>query len=124
MREWLVYLTELAVLGINFIALAVIAYATLEALVRGVRLVRQADDHLRVDLWLRYGRWLVGGLTFQLAADIVETAITDNWESIGRLAAIAAIRTFVNYSLERDIEGLRERRERRARAASTGAVHG
>jgi uncharacterized membrane protein len=40
-------------------------------------------------------RWLVAGLTFQLAADVLETAITTSWDEVARLAVIAAIRTFL-----------------------------
>jgi uncharacterized membrane protein len=58
---------------------------------------------------LRYARWLVAGLTFQLAADIIETSISTGWESVGRLAAIAVIRTCLNYFLERDLTEVRER---------------
>ncbi len=53
--------------------------------------------------YIQYARWLVGGLTFQLAADIVESAFSPSWDEIGRLAAIAVIRTFVNYFLESDL---------------------
>ena len=42
-----------------------------------------ADGHVKRDAWLRLGRWLVAGLTFQLAADILETAITTNWDEVG-----------------------------------------
>ncbi len=46
----------------------------------------------------------MAGLTFQLAADIIETSISTNWQTIGRVGAIAVIRTFLNYFLERDVE--------------------
>ena len=46
------------------------------------------------------------GLEFELAADIVRSAISPNWKDIGMLGAIAAIRTFLNYFLERDIDKL------------------
>jgi uncharacterized membrane protein len=59
-------------------------------------------------VWLRYSRWLVAGLTFQLAADIIESSITVGWEAIVRLGAIAVIRTFLNYFLSRDIAEVRE----------------
>jgi uncharacterized membrane protein len=49
------------------------------------------------------------GLTFQLAADILETAITTSWDEVARLGAIAAIRTFLNFFLERDLGAIRER---------------
>ena len=63
---------------------------------------------------MRYARWLVAGLTFQLAADIIETSITTDWDAVGRLAAVAVIRTFLNYFLENDVGEMRER-EREAR---------
>ena len=58
------------------------------------------------------------GLTFQLAADIIETSITTGWEAVGRIAAIAVIRTFLNYFLERDLaESPRAPARERRRAA-------
>ena len=68
-------------------------------------------------VWLSFGRWLVLALTFQLAADIAETTLAPTWEDIGKLGAIAVIRTFLNFFLDRDMEGLRER-EKSAREAS------
>jgi uncharacterized membrane protein len=58
----------------------------------------------RKEIWVRFGVWLLLGLEFELAADIVRSAIAPNWNDIGQLAAIAAIRTFLNYFLEKDIE--------------------
>ena len=54
-------------------------------------------------LWLDYARCLVAALTFQLGADIVETSLAPSWQDIGRLAAIAVVRTFLNYFLDRDM---------------------
>ena len=45
----------------------------------------------------------------------VEATIAPSWDDIGKLAAIAALRTMLNFFLDRDMEGLRERIERRAR---------
>ena len=50
------------------------------------------------------------GLNLQLAADVLETAITTSWDEVARLAAIAAIRTFLNYFLERDLGEIRTSR--------------
>ena len=122
MREWLAWLTEPAIVLLDGIALLLIVFGSLQALVTGAPVLRHPDGHLRRDVWLRYARWLVAGLTFQLAADIVETAITDDWAAIGRLAAIAVIRTFLNYFLERDLEDVRERQHASAREAE-GALH-
>ena len=51
----------------------------------------------------------MAALTFQLAADIIETSITTEWEAVGRIAVIAVIRTFLNYFLDRDIDEARKR---------------
>jgi len=52
---------------------------------------------------LSLARFLVLGLEFQLAADVLRTAISPSFEEIGKLAAIATIRTLLNYSLTREI---------------------
>jgi uncharacterized membrane protein len=54
-------------------------------------------------IWSRFARWLVLALEFTLAADIVRTAISPTWSDIGQLGAIALIRTFLSYFLERDL---------------------
>lgn len=58
-------------------------------------------------VFLQLGRFLLLGLEFTLAADVVRTAIAPSWDDIGKLGAIALIRTFLNYFLERDIEHAR-----------------
>jgi uncharacterized membrane protein len=55
-------------------------------------------------VWLQFCRWLVAGMTFQIAADAVHTTIAPTWSEIGRLAAIAGVRTFLSFFLERDME--------------------
>jgi uncharacterized membrane protein len=52
---------------------------------------------------LSLARFLVLGLEFQLAADVLRTAISPSFQEIGKLAAIAAIRTALNYFLNREI---------------------
>ena len=110
MRDALISVTEITGVLIDWIALIVIAGGTVEVVVRVARMLSGPEsDHERRGVWLRYGRWLVAGLTFQLAADIIETSVSADWVSIGRIAAIGAIRTFLNVFLERDLADVRER---------------
>jgi len=110
----LVMITEPVVSVIELLALILIVLATLKLFVHGLRLLVRgdADGEQRRSTWLEYGRWLVAGLSVQLAADILESAIYTSWDSIGQLAAIAVIRTFLNYFLEKDITEIRERQQR------------
>ena len=114
MKQWLIFTTENAIVIIDALALVIIVVGTVEAFFGGLRaMLSSPSGHERRDIWLRYARWLVAGLTFQLAADIIETSITTSWEAIGRIAAVALIRTFLNYFLDRDLEEIR-RRQREA----------
>lgn len=53
---------------------------------------------------LRFGMWLALALEFQLGADILGTTVAPTLESLGKLALIAVIRTFLNYFLGKELE--------------------
>jgi uncharacterized membrane protein len=55
---------------------------------------------------VRLSQALVLALEFQLAADILATSIAPDWAALGKLAIIAAIRTALNFFLEREIKEL------------------
>jgi uncharacterized membrane protein len=89
----------------------IVAFGALQALVEiFVALVLgPRPPHWGRKIWVAFGGWLLGALQFALAADIVRSAISPTWEQIGQLAAIAAIRTFLSYFLERDLKEMEER---------------
>ncbi len=68
---------------------------------------------------LTFARFLVIALEFQLAADIIATAVAPDFEQIGKLGAIAVIRTFLNYFLMREIS--EEEARVKAVAVATGS---
>jgi len=110
LRELLAVVTEPVVVIINVMALLMISYGTLDAFLNGLRAMfhpSSTGGGLR-NGYQRFARWLIAGLTFQLAADILGTAVTPSWDEIGRLAAIAVIRTFLNFFLERDLKEMAE----------------
>jgi uncharacterized membrane protein len=107
MEEWLHSVTKDIVVVIDAMALIIIVVGTVEAFFTGLWAAFPAPAHSRFRaILVRYGRWLVAGLTFQLAADIIETSIAPTWQEVGQLGAIAVIRTFLNYFLERDLAEL------------------
>jgi uncharacterized membrane protein len=61
-------------------------------------------------IWMHFATWLLLGLEFELAADVIRTAIAPTWSDIGQLASIAAIRTFLSYFLDKDIENVADSR--------------
>ncbi len=69
-----------------------------------IRTIISKQKKQYIKLRLTFGRFLVVALEFQLAADIIGTAIAPSWEQIAQLAAIALIRTFLSYFLNREIK--------------------
>jgi uncharacterized membrane protein len=67
---------------------------------------------------LDVGRYLALGLEFQLGADILRTAVAPTFEEIGQLAAVAAIRTALNYFLGREIKEQQDEVDREASSTS------
>jgi uncharacterized membrane protein len=60
----------------------------------------------RKRIWVHLATWLLLGLELELAADIIRSVVAPTWQDIGKLAAIAAVRTLLNYFLGRDIAEL------------------
>lgn len=71
--------------------------------------VRHRDPARFSSVRLTLGRFLALGLEFQLASDLLRTAVAPSFEQIGKLAAVAAIRTGLNFFLSKELE--EERRQ-------------
>lgn len=95
-------------LTLETVAVALVAYGAVAATVALVR--EPADPRVpfrrRKLAFLTLGAWLILGLEFELAADVVRTVIAPTWRELAELGAIAVIRTFLNYFLEKDVERL------------------
>jgi uncharacterized membrane protein len=105
MKDWLTVIAVNIVTIIQIMAVLVVAFGTIQAFVHSLRAMVSPSvtgQHFHSG-YVQYARWLIAGLTFQLAADIIETAFSPSWDEIGQLAAIAVIRTFINFFLERDL---------------------
>ena len=111
--------------GTEAAAALIIALAATEATVRSLSLFvrRSARDpsdgdqgthDAKEEIRLKLGRWLALSLEFALAADILRTAVAPSWDEIGKLAAIAVLRTALNFFLQREIDSARARQGRNA----------
>ncbi|MDJ0383499.1 DUF1622 domain-containing protein [Streptomyces sp. G-G2] len=98
MIGWLVHVIEAAGALIIFLG-AIWAFARFAT--TGLRRRSLIGEFNKIRLSL--GRFLVLGLEFQLAGDVLRTAVAPSFAEIGQLAAIAAIRTILNFFLTREI---------------------
>ena len=97
--------SDRAALGIEIVAVVIVVIAAINAAVGVMRIWFSGPTHgARKAVWRDFGAWLLLALEFQLAADIIRSVISPTWQDIGELGAIAVIRTFLNYFLERDLQ--------------------
>ena len=103
--------------ALEAVMLLVIIIGAAEALVATARqLVVRASIRQGIrEIRLRFAAWIVLALEFALAADLIATVIAPSWDEVGKLAAIAAIRTGLSLFLVRDIDEFRMRRKREAK---------
>ena len=106
---------------INAVLWLKLAVETVGALVIGLGIVNaaylfvralippQVKNYNRVRLTL--ARYLALALEFQLGADILSTAVAPTCDQIGKLGAIAVIRTALNFFLTREMRDERETTE-------------
>ena len=116
MEQLLHTVAHYVALGIEVIAIALITAGAIEALAGIARTALRTGvtNQDRRAVWLTFARWLVAGLTFQMAADVVNTSFEPTWDELGRLATIAAIRTFLSFFLDREVEDTRSLQHRGA----------
>ena len=94
--EWLRLLVE--TLGALVIAIGIVV-----VVVGLVRHFANGRGSSFVPIRLAFARYLTLALELQLAADILSTSVAPTWDRIGKLAAIAVIRTALNYFLSKEI---------------------
>ena len=105
MEEILIQFAQIAKMLSEAAAVIVVTYGSLEAFLKllWIGVTPKATHGERKAIWRRFGVWLLLGLEFALAADIIGSVVSPTWQDIGELGAIAVIRTFLNYFLERDL---------------------
>lgn len=115
--EWLRLIVEAIGAGIIAVGLVVVILAVL----RSITVDRRVDF---TRLHIRFARYLALALEFQLGADILSTAVAPSWEQIGKLGAIAVIRTALNYFLHKEIHDARQHLKEEEDMQMTGKISG
>ncbi len=107
MEHLLKLLTTYLAVAVEACAALIIAFAAIEATIKSLKLFfwhRNFTEELKEDIRLRLGGWLAVALEFELASDILLTAITPTWNEIGKLAAIIVLRTVLNFFLQQELQ--------------------
>ena len=103
-------------LGVETIGAGVVALGVCAALAQFLRTLAKRRTTEFTDLRLTLAQYLALALEFELGADILGTAVSPSWDQIGKLGAVAVIRTGLNLFLSMEV-----RQERPAQKRRTGA---
>lgn len=105
MKDWAEYITKHLSSFVEILAAVVIAIALVQFIIRYViNFAKPNIEEQNQKVRIQFGSSLTIALELLLAADILATAIAPTWNDIGKLAAIATLRTALNYFLERELK--------------------
>lgn len=90
-------------LGAELVGAAIIGLGVVLAFIGFIRALALRQAAAFTDVRLQLGRYLALALEFELGADILSTAVSPSWDQIGKLGAIAVIRTALNFFLTREL---------------------
>ena len=106
-EDFLIEIVVLLKIGIEAIAVLILALAVFKALRElGIRKLKMQGEEKLTEIRIDLGVALALSLEFLLAADIAATAVSPTWDALGKLAVISAIRTFLNFFLEKEVKDL------------------
>ncbi len=103
-KTFLERLGEYVSLSLEFTSVVCIMIGFIAALILLAKSKKLKSTPLHRRLKLTFSGWLALALEFQLASDIVKTTVSPSYENLIQLAAVAIIRTFLTYFLNREIK--------------------
>src|SRR5689334_6045388 len=93
--------------AVEIFAAVIIAIALLQALIQYIKIVN-GNPEKKEALRVQFGSAVAVALELMLGADVLATAVAPSWNDIGKLAAIAVLRTALNYFLEKELKHIKE----------------
>ncbi len=111
-----VSILKIALESVSVVCILLGLIATLQMAI--AQITRRRRELSFLDIRLRFGTWLALALEFQLAADILSTTVAPSFQALGKLGAIAVIRTFLNFFLNKELEAEAEIKSRTSKYQS------
>jgi uncharacterized membrane protein len=103
------FVIDFIAIGIGLIGAAIIIWGVLKTAVEFIvfearSLLKDATCRQRESIRIKLGSYLLIGLEFLIAADVIQTVRNPELTEIAMLGAIVAIRTVISFFLNREIE--------------------
>ena len=94
-------------LGVEIFGAGLVTLGVCVAIVHLIRTLAARKPAEFTTTRLILARYLALALEFELGADILGTAVSPSWDQIGKLGAVAVIRTGLNFFLSMEMKGER-----------------
>ena len=103
------YVTLAVSNAVEILAALVIGAAVLQVLWNyGISFTKLNYTISKEAIRVQFGSSVAVALELMLGADVLATAVAPSWDELGKLAAIAIIRTALNFFLERELKHIKE----------------
>ena len=90
---------------LEIVSAGIIAAALLKLVLHYFQsILKQKNGLSAMEARVTFGSAVAVSLELLLGADVLATAVAPSWDDIGKLAAIATLRTALNYFLERELK--------------------
>lgn len=91
--------------AVEILAAVIIGIAVIKVLINYISSLYPSVKKLtKEEIRVKFGSSVAVALELLLGADVLATAVAPSWNDIGQLAAIAVIRTALNYFLEKELK--------------------
>jgi len=90
--------------AVEILAAVIIGFAVIKTIYNYLQSFKRSAQKINNEvIRVQLGSSVAVSLELLLGADVLATAVAPSWNDIGKLAAIAVIRTLLNYFLEREL---------------------
>jgi uncharacterized membrane protein len=98
--------------AVEILAAVIIAIAILKVLfIYTISIYPKTAIFSKQTIRVQFGSSVAIALELLLGADVLSTAVAPSWDAIGKLAAIAVIRTALNYFLGKELKEVNNYKE-------------
>ncbi len=95
--------------AVEILASIIIGIAVLRTMYHYFNLLKPASSKItKEQIRISFGSSVAVSLELLLGADVLATAVAPSWDDIGKLAAIAVLRTGLNYFLGKELKEVKE----------------
>lgn len=97
--------------AVEILAAIIIGMAVIKTMYNYLLLIKPSVSKItKEEIRVSFGSAVAVSLELLLGADVLATAVAPSWDDIGKLAAIAVLRTALNYSLGKELKEIKSHR--------------